>query len=78
MEHTVNEFWWMIVEHAVNTLVMLAELGDGQNKCHCYWPSMVNETFDCDFVKIKLIEEEIFQCYIKRVFHVIKKKVGIF
>lgn len=75
LEHTVNEFWWMIAEHAVTTLVMLAELGDGQNKCHQYWPASVDATFDCDFVKVKSIEEEMFQYYVKRVFHVTKKKV---
>ena len=78
LEHTVNEFWWMIAEHAVTTMVMLAELGDGQNKCHQYWPASVDTTFDCDFVKVKLIEEEMFQYYVKRVFHVTKKKVCIF
>lgn len=72
MEHTVNEFWWMIAEHNVTTLVMLAELGDGQSKCHCYWP---NEEFDCDYVKVKLIEEEMSQYYTKRVFNVTQKKV---
>lgn len=76
LEHTVNEFWWMIAEHAVTTMVMLAELGDGQNKCHQYWPASVDTTFDCDFVKVKLIEEEMFQYYVKRVFHVTKKKTN--
>ena len=74
MEHTVNEFWWMIAEHNVTTMVMLAELGDGQSKCYCYWPS---EEFDCDYVKVKLIEEEMTQFYTKRVFNVTTKKVRI-
>ncbi|KAH9423329.1 C6 finger domain-containing protein, variant, partial [Dermatophagoides pteronyssinus] len=76
LEHTVNEFWWMIAEHDVSTLVMLAEIGDGQNKCHQYWPQSVDSTFDCDFVKVKLIEEEMFQYYVKRVFHITKKKTN--
>lgn len=72
MEHTTNEFWWMIVEHSVKTLVVLSELGDGQSKCHCYWPA---DEFDCDQLKVKLIEEEMSQYYTKRVFSLISKKV---
>lgn len=71
MENTMNEFWWMIVEQNVTTLVMLAELGEGQSKCHCYWPS---DEFDCDHIKIKLIEEEMTQYFTKRVFNVTQKK----
>lgn len=70
----MNEFWWMIVEQNVTTLVMLAELGEGQSKCHCYWPS---DEFDCDHIKIKLIEEEMTQYFTKRVFNVTQKKVFI-
>jgi protein-tyrosine phosphatase len=72
LEHTVNEFWWMLSEQSVSTLVMLAELGDGQSKCQCYWPT---EEFDCDFVKVKFVEEDVYQYYIKRVFSVTQKKV---
>lgn len=71
MEHTTNEFWWMIVEHSVKTLVVLSELGEGQSKCHCYWPA---DEFDCDQLKVKLIEEEMSQYYTKRVFSLISKK----
>lgn len=74
MEHTVNEFWWMISEQNVSTVVMLAELGDGQSKCHLYWPT---EEFDCDFVKVKFVQEDVSQFYIKRVFTLIHKKVQI-
>lgn len=61
----------MIVEHNVTTLVMLAELGDGQSKCHCYWPT---DEFDCDVVRVKLIEEEMRQFFIRRRFCVTLKK----
>jgi len=64
----------MIAEQSVSTLVMLAELGDGQSKCHCYWPT---EEFDCDFVKVKFVQEDVTQFYIKRVFDVTQKKVTL-
>ena len=51
---------------------MLAELGEGQSKCCCYWP---NEEFDCDLVKVKTIEEEMLQYFTKRIFCVTQKKV---
>ncbi|XP_054162093.1 tyrosine-protein phosphatase 69D-like [Oppia nitens] len=73
MEHTVNEFWWTIAEQNVSTLVMLGELGDGQSKCHCYWPT---EEFDCEFVKVKFLAEEVTQFYIKRIFEVTHKKTN--
>ncbi|CAG2164165.1 unnamed protein product, partial [Oppiella nova] len=73
MEHTVNEFWWTIAEQNVSTLVMLAELGDGQSKCHCYWPT---EEFDCEFVRVKFVAEDVTQFYIKRVFDVTHKKTN--
>lgn len=74
LEQTVNEFWLMIVEHNVTTLVMLAEIGDGQSKCHCYWS---NGEFDCDYVHVKLFEEQMCQHYTKRVFNITHKKVNI-
>lgn len=74
LEKTTNEFWWMIVEHSVRIVVMLSDLDDGPNGCHLYWPSNI-ETFDCDFVKVKRIEEEISQHFIRRVFVVTRKKV---
>ncbi|KAF7495583.1 Tyrosine-protein phosphatase 69D [Sarcoptes scabiei] len=73
LEKTTNEFWWMIVEHSVRIVVMLSDLDDGPNGCHLYWPSNI-ETFDCDFVKVKRIEEEISQHFIRRVFVVTRKK----
>ncbi|CAG2105274.1 unnamed protein product, partial [Medioppia subpectinata] len=73
MEHTVNEFWWTISEQNVSTLVMLAELGDGQSKCHCYWPT---EEFDCEFVRVKFVAENVTQFYVKRAFDVIHKKTN--
>lgn len=73
MEHTVNEFWWMIIEQNVSTLVMLAELGEGQSKCHCYWTT---DEFDCEFVRVKFVEELVSQYFIKRVFDITHKKVS--
>lgn len=74
MEHTTSEFWWMIVEHSVKTLVVLSELGEGQSKCHCYWPA---DEFDCDHMKVKLMEEEMSQYFTKRVFSLTPKKVKL-
>ncbi|GLH05083.1 Tyrosine-protein phosphatase 69D [Gryllus bimaculatus] len=38
LELTIPDFWRMISEQSVSTLVMLSDLGDGIKKCLRYWP----------------------------------------
>ncbi|KAF1770216.1 hypothetical protein GCK72_002034 [Caenorhabditis remanei] len=44
MEHTVEEFWWMIVQNKVEEIVMLCKtIETGKLKCAQYWPASLNE-----------------------------------
>lgn len=69
------EFWRMISEQNVATMVMLSDVGDGQSKCQCYWPT---ELVDHDYVKVQFISEEVEQLFIKKRFTVTNNRVSIF
>lgn len=54
LEHTQAEFWRMIIEQSVHTLVMLSELGDGQrSRCQCYWPTELGHSLTFDYVNVR-------------------------
>ena len=76
LDTTVVDFWRMIVEHGVSTIVMLSELGCSptQTKCHPYWP--VNSELICEYVKVKFLKEEANDFYIRRDFEIFNTKVS--
>lgn len=76
LDTTVVDFWRMIVEHGVSTIVMLSELGCSptQTKCHPYWP--VNSELICEYVKVKFVKEEANDFYIRRDFEIFNTKVS--
>lgn len=67
------DFWRMIIEHNVRTMVMLSELGQGQTKCPKYWPD--NEFNVGDLLQVKLIQTQVDQFYHRRTFTIHNKKV---
>ncbi|RWS11981.1 tyrosine-protein phosphatase 69D-like protein, partial [Dinothrombium tinctorium] len=74
LENSFSEFWKMIAEQNVCTLVMLSELGEGQSKCQCYWPK---EEVSYDYIHIKYEKEENLKLYMKRTFTVTNKRTNI-
>ncbi|XP_035217186.1 tyrosine-protein phosphatase 69D-like isoform X2 [Stegodyphus dumicola] len=73
LESTVIEFWRMIKEQSITTLVMLSEIGEGQTKCQPYWPTEGEEKV-CDYIKVTFESSEKFHFYTKREFLVINTK----
>lgn len=74
LDCSVVEFWRMIKEQCISTIVMLSELGEGQTKCQQYWPS--EGELMCDYVKVKFVSQDIGNYFIKREFDVINVKSG--
>ncbi|XP_022240528.1 tyrosine-protein phosphatase 69D-like [Limulus polyphemus] len=72
LENTMLEFWRMIKEQSVTTVVMLSELGAGQTKCQQYWPG--EEEKEYDYIKVKFQNEETRESITKREFQVINTK----
>ncbi|CAL1292882.1 unnamed protein product [Larinioides sclopetarius] len=73
LESTVIEFWRMIKEQSITTLVMLSEIGEGKTKCQPYWPTE-NEEKICDYIKVTFESSEKLPFYTKREFSVINTK----
>ncbi|XP_022245455.1 receptor-type tyrosine-protein phosphatase F-like [Limulus polyphemus] len=71
LENTQVEFWRMIKEHNIQTVVMLSELGEGQTKCPQYWPT---EEQEYDYIKVTFQKEEKTDLFIKREFNVTNVK----
>ncbi|CAB3375240.1 Hypothetical predicted protein [Cloeon dipterum] len=52
LEKTTTDFWQMIWQEEVDTVVMLTKLVEKTTRCHKYWPDMgCNETFGEYFVQ---------------------------
>ncbi|XP_042908226.2 tyrosine-protein phosphatase 69D isoform X1 [Parasteatoda tepidariorum] len=73
LETTVIEFWRMIKEQSITTLVMLSEIGEGKTKCQSYWPTEEEEKL-CDYIKVTFESCEKLPFYTKREFSVINTK----
>ncbi|XP_047737797.1 tyrosine-protein phosphatase 69D, partial [Hyalella azteca] len=75
LENTVSDFWRMIFEQDVTTIVMLSELGSGDDLCARYWPED-DEEAQHDNVIVKLISSESYPKFSSRVFQVSHSKNG--
>ncbi|XP_074593902.1 protein tyrosine phosphatase 69D isoform X2 [Brevipalpus obovatus] len=54
LEKTIPDFWRMIYEQKITTIVMLSEIGEGQSKCPIYWPqsgTITHEDVDITFLE---------------------------
>ncbi|XP_049806614.1 tyrosine-protein phosphatase 69D [Schistocerca nitens] len=63
LEVTIPDFWRMILEQNVSTLVMLSDLGDGPKKCLRYWP---DDEAVYDHVRVKYLDNESCPYYTRR------------
>uniref|UniRef100_A0A8D9BTY0 protein-tyrosine-phosphatase n=1 Tax=Cacopsylla melanoneura TaxID=428564 RepID=A0A8D9BTY0_9HEMI len=55
MEHTVHDFWRMVSEHSISTIIMLSDFGDSPKKCPRYWP---DDEIKYDNIGVKYIQSE--------------------
>ncbi|GFR11554.1 tyrosine-protein phosphatase 69D [Trichonephila clavata] len=67
LPQTIWDFWRMVKEQHITTLVMLSELGPDLNKCPQYWPDE-NEEEIYETVKVKLKSSSQTSHYILRQF----------
>ncbi|KAL0276002.1 UNVERIFIED_CONTAM: hypothetical protein PYX00_003690 [Menopon gallinae] len=70
---TLSDFWRMISEQCVSTLVMISDLGDGPRKCIRYWPEPDDESM-YDNIKVRYIQSESCPYYTRREFAVTNVK----
>ncbi|XP_045539804.1 tyrosine-protein phosphatase 69D isoform X1 [Papilio machaon] len=71
MPNTIMDFWRMVSEHNVATIVMLSELGEG--KCPRYWD---DGTAQYEHLSVEYEESESCPYYTRRQFRVTNNKSG--
>ncbi|XP_042222169.1 tyrosine-protein phosphatase 69D-like isoform X2 [Homarus americanus] len=73
MENTIADFWRMVFDQEVTTIVMLSELGSGEQCCNKYWPDD-EETYE--HISVKLVSSESYPKYSCRSFLLTNTKNG--
>ncbi|XP_039298297.1 tyrosine-protein phosphatase 69D [Nilaparvata lugens] len=63
LDCTYADFWRMVCEQNISTLVMLSDLGESAKKCPRYWP---DDEILHDHVKVKYIQSESCPYYTRR------------
>ncbi|XP_073958823.1 protein tyrosine phosphatase 69D [Choristoneura fumiferana] len=71
LPNTIMDFWRMVSEHNVSTIVMLSELGEG--KCPRYWD---DGTAQYEHISVQYEESESCPYYTRRQFRVTNNKSG--
>ncbi|XP_012216219.1 tyrosine-protein phosphatase 69D isoform X2 [Linepithema humile] len=71
LETTITDFWRMISEQCISTIVMLSDLNEGPRKCPRYWPD--DET-DYDHIRVRYIHSESCPYYTRREFCILNTK----
>ncbi|CAB3233232.1 unnamed protein product [Arctia plantaginis] len=71
LPNTILDFWRMVSEHHVTTIVMLSELGEG--KCPRYWD---DGTAEYEHMSVHYEESESCPYYTRRQFRVVNEKNG--
>ncbi|XP_050461822.1 tyrosine-protein phosphatase 69D [Cataglyphis hispanica] len=71
LETTITDFWRMISEQCISTIVMLSDLNEGPRKCPRYWPD--DET-NYDHIKVRYIHSESCPYYTRREFNIVNTK----
>lgn len=72
LDSTIGDFWRMISEQSIPTIVMMSEIGDvSNNKCPRYW---ADDEIQYDHITVKYIQSESCPYYTKREFVVKNSK----
>ncbi|XP_058804465.1 tyrosine-protein phosphatase 69D isoform X2 [Phymastichus coffea] len=72
LESTIPDFWRMISEQCISTIVMLSDLAEGPRKCPRYWPD--DET-NHDYIRVRYIQSESCPYFTRRELCVTNTKV---
>lgn len=73
LENTISDFWRMISEQSIATVVMMSEIGTTENKCPRYW---ADDEIQYDHILVKYIQSESCPYYTKREFTVTNCKIN--
>ncbi|KAG5682132.1 hypothetical protein PVAND_011508 [Polypedilum vanderplanki] len=73
LESTIADFWRLISEQSIPTIVMMSEIGPTENKCPRYW---ADEEIQYDHILVKYIQSESCPYYTKREFSVTNCKIN--
>ncbi|XP_033338390.2 protein tyrosine phosphatase 69D isoform X1 [Megalopta genalis] len=71
LETTIADFWRMISEQCISTIVMLSDLNEGPRKCPRYWP---DDDAVYDHIRVRYIQSESCPYYTRREFCVSNTK----
>lgn len=72
LEETIADFWRMVSEQGINTIVMISEIGDGAKKCPRYW---ADDEIQYDHILVKYMQSDIGPYYTRREFNVTNCKM---
>ncbi|KAJ6635524.1 Tyrosine-protein phosphatase 69D [Pseudolycoriella hygida] len=72
LEETIADFWRMVSEQGINTIVMISEIGDGPKKCPRYW---ADDEIQYDHILVKYMQSDIGPYYTRREFNVTNCKM---
>ncbi|GAB0089763.1 tyrosine-protein phosphatase 69D-like [Sergentomyia squamirostris] len=72
LECTIGDFWRMVSEQSINTIVMLSEIGDGPKRCPRYW---ADDEIQYEHISVKYIQSESCPYYTRREFNVTNVKI---
>ena len=72
MPETIEDFWQMIWDQKVRTVVMLTKLMEGnKNKCEQYWPNNIGESTNPKLsLTVTLVQLQMFADYELRIMQV--------
>ncbi|XP_078290624.1 tyrosine-protein phosphatase non-receptor type 20 isoform X3 [Panthera onca] len=74
---TTDDFWQMVLENNSNVIVMITkEIEGGIVKCHHYWPISMKKPLELKNCRIFMENYQILQCFIIRIFQVVRKSTG--
>ncbi|KXJ23326.1 Receptor-type tyrosine-protein phosphatase alpha [Exaiptasia diaphana] len=73
---TVEEFWRLVMDHGIGTIVMLSKLQENNQTFHQYWPNE-KEMMTCDNIKVKQIKVEYLDEVTVRTFQVINSTKSV-
>jgi len=71
LESTTADFWRMVSEQCISTLVMLSDLGEGSKKCIRYWP---DDEISHEHIHVRYIQSESCPYYTRRELNVANTK----
>ncbi|KAI8122637.1 Tyrosine-protein phosphatase 69D [Lucilia cuprina] len=73
LENTIEDFWRMVSEQSITTIVMLSEIGEGTRRCPRYW---ADDEIQFEHILVKYMQSESCPYYTRREFNVTNCKIN--